>query len=37
MENDPKQFTNLADNPDYAQIVAGFKERLIILKNVKQK
>ena len=28
MENDPKQFTNLADNPDYAQIVAGFKEKL---------
>lgn len=30
MENDPKQFTNLAGNPDYAQIVAGFKGKLKI-------
>jgi hypothetical protein len=36
MENDPKQFTNLADNSDYAQIVAGFKEKLKMkLKEVR--
>ena len=36
MENDPKQFTNLADNSDYAQIVASFKEKLKMkLKEVR--
>ena len=29
MENDPKQYTNLALNPDYAHVVADFKEKLI--------
>jgi choline-sulfatase len=28
MENDPKQFTNLAQNPQYAAIVFDFKEKL---------
>ncbi|WP_341216078.1 sulfatase [uncultured Wocania sp.] len=28
MENDPKQFTNLAKNPNYSKIVARFKKKL---------
>jgi len=28
MENDPEQFTNLADNPDYTQTVTNFKDKL---------
>lgn len=28
MNKDPKQFTNLAENPDYAQLVADFKNKL---------
>lgn len=36
MVNDPKQFTNLADNPDYVQVVADFKEKLKMkLKDVR--
>ncbi|MDN5200267.1 sulfatase [Fulvivirgaceae bacterium BMA10] len=28
MENDPKQFTNLAEKPEYAKVVADFQEKL---------
>ncbi len=28
MVNDPKQFTNLAENPEYASVVASFKDKL---------
>ena len=28
MEKDPKQFTNLAENPEYAHVVADFKDKL---------
>ena len=28
MEKDPKQFTNLAQDPEYAQVVSGFQEKL---------
>ncbi|MEN8117955.1 MAG: sulfatase [Bacteroidota bacterium] len=36
MENDPQQFTNLADNPEYAHVVAEFKEKLKLkLKEVR--
>lgn len=28
MQNDPKQFTNLANNPKYAKVVATFKRKL---------
>ncbi len=28
MKKDPKQFTNLAENPEYASVVAGFKKQL---------
>lgn len=36
MENDPKQYTNLAGNPDYVQIVAEYKEKLKMkLKEVR--
>ena len=28
MKKDPKQFTNLAENPDYALVVADFKDKL---------
>ncbi len=36
MENDPKQYTNLAENPDYAGVVAEFKSKLATkLKEVR--
>jgi choline-sulfatase len=28
MENDPKQFTNLAEKPEYASVVADFRQKL---------
>lgn len=28
MENDPKQFTNLAESPEYASVVADFRQKL---------
>jgi hypothetical protein len=28
MENDPKQYTNLAYNSDYADVVADFQQKL---------
>jgi arylsulfatase A-like enzyme len=28
MNKDPKQYTNLAENPDYANVVVDFKEKL---------
>ncbi|MEN8117117.1 MAG: hypothetical protein ABFS16_09070 [Bacteroidota bacterium] len=28
MVNDPKKFTNLAENPDYTIVVSEFKEKL---------
>lgn len=28
MENDPKQYTNLAHNPEYQKIVTAFKQKL---------
>lgn len=28
MENDPKQFTNLANNPNYAKVITKFKKKL---------
>ena len=33
MENDPKQYTNLALNPDYQDVVAEFQEKLKSIKG----
>jgi len=29
MQKDPKQYTNLAENPEYRNVVEGFKKKLI--------
>lgn len=33
MEKDPKQYTNLAENPEYSDVVAEFKEKMKVKLN----